>query len=526
MKRGVNNSIDLIFEWQIPVGELISVATSNSSQCLLACRNQIYYFIIGDGKFDYQSSKKLDHEIACLDLSPPNNKNRTNLSEFCAVGLWSDISARLLELPSLELITIEKLTGDIIPRSILIETLEAIDYLFVSLGDGSVISFVISKTKLDNKTSYELCERRKVVLGTQPTILKRFQTEKPILTNNIFACSDRPSVISTTNQKLVYSSVNLKQVEYMCQLNAKEYPNSLALLSSGTLRIGTIDSIQKLHIRTVNLNETARRIAYQAETQTFGVLTFRMDIMSPEGTLKPITPSASNQCPNQHLSKPSGLIKQNQTDATFTSMPSTSKILNNDSASTALDYFMINSFLILDQNTFEVMHSVQFQMNEYVVSCVSMSFDSDPAVAYYVIGCCDVKEDDPEPKSGRIVIFRYSESKLIQVCDKDVKGAPYCLQNFNGKLLLTVSNALKLFEFKDNQLSQLCTYSDNVFITHLKCKNDFILLGDLTKSCSVLTYRSDSFMLELAKPVSVLPGKIDCCSSRLLIMPALKLSTV
>jgi DNA damage-binding protein 1 len=117
-------------------------------------------------------------------------------------------------------------TTDIIPRSILIENLESIEYLFVSLGDGSVISFVINRIKQsDKKVTYELCERRKVVLGTQPTILKRFQTEKPILSNNIFACSDRPSVISTTNQKLVYSSVNLKQVEYMCQLNARDYPN-------------------------------------------------------------------------------------------------------------------------------------------------------------------------------------------------------------------------------------------------------------------------------------------------------------
>ncbi len=108
----------------------------------------------------------------------------------------------------------------------MIENLESIDYLFVSLGDGSVISFIINKIRsIDNKLTYELSDRRKVVLGTQPTILKRFQTEKPIIKNNIFACSDRPSVISTTNQKLVYSSVNLKQVEYMCQLNAKDYPN-------------------------------------------------------------------------------------------------------------------------------------------------------------------------------------------------------------------------------------------------------------------------------------------------------------
>jgi DNA damage-binding protein 1 len=165
-----------------------------------------------------------------------------------------------------------------------------------------VISYVINNL---NKASggspiaqCELTERRKVVLGTQPTILKKFAAGKPPShTSNIFACSDRPSVISSANQKLVYSSVNLKQVDYMCQLNSRSYPDSLALLSAGVLRIGSMDSIQKLHIRSVQLNETPRRIAYQAETQSFGVVTIRIDLIGPTGEQKPLTLSASNLCP-------------------------------------------------------------------------------------------------------------------------------------------------------------------------------------------------------------------------------------
>lgn len=42
---------------------------------------------------------------------------------------------------------------------------------------------------------------------------------------------------------------------------------SLALATDSTITIGTIDEIQKLHIRTVPLGETPRRIAYQEETQ-------------------------------------------------------------------------------------------------------------------------------------------------------------------------------------------------------------------------------------------------------------------
>ena len=206
----------------------------------------------------------------------------------------------------------------------------------------------------------------------------------------------------------------------MCQLNARDYPNSLALLSSGTLRIGTIDSIQKLHIRTVHLNETARRIAYQADTQTFGIITFRMDILQSDGSVQPIIPSASTQCSNQHLAKSQGLVANTEINGLVLGQagPSTSKGSEQNTSMGKLeslshvDSCIINSFLILDQNTFEVMHSVQFQINEYCISILSMSFESDPGCAYFVIGCCFVNEDDPEPKTGRIVIFKYSEGKL------------------------------------------------------------------------------------------------------------------
>jgi DNA damage-binding protein 1 len=53
----------------------------------------------------------------------------------------------------------------------------------------------------------------------------------------------------------------------MCPLNAGAFPESLALATETSLTIGTIDEIQKLHIRTVPLGETPRRIAYQESSQ-------------------------------------------------------------------------------------------------------------------------------------------------------------------------------------------------------------------------------------------------------------------
>lgn len=48
---------------------------------------------------------------------------------------------------------------------------------------------------------------------------------------------------------------------------------SLALAKEGELTIGTIDDIQKLHIRTVPLGEQPRRICHHEKSRTLAVVT-------------------------------------------------------------------------------------------------------------------------------------------------------------------------------------------------------------------------------------------------------------
>jgi len=52
------------------------------------------------------SSCTLEYEVACVDITQlhPDKK-------LCAVGLWTDMSARLLRLPSFETVHVEMLGG-------------------------------------------------------------------------------------------------------------------------------------------------------------------------------------------------------------------------------------------------------------------------------------------------------------------------------------------------------------------------------------------------------------------------------
>lgn len=93
---------------------------------------------------------------------------------------------------------------------------EGHNYLLCALGDGSMFYFSL------HKDSGSLSDKKKVTLGTQPTVLRTFWS---LNTTNVFACSDRPTVIYSSNHKLVFSNVNMKEVNHMCSLNTEAYPD-------------------------------------------------------------------------------------------------------------------------------------------------------------------------------------------------------------------------------------------------------------------------------------------------------------
>uniref|UniRef100_A0A4W4DSG3 DNA damage-binding protein 1 n=1 Tax=Electrophorus electricus TaxID=8005 RepID=A0A4W4DSG3_ELEEL len=438
----------LVSEWKEPQGRNISVAACNSTQVVLAVGREL-------------CKLEMEHEVACLDITPLGESGSE--SSLCAVGLWTDISARVLRLPCFSPLHKEMLGGEIIPRSILMTTFEGSHYLLCALGDGALFYF-----GLDLQTGV-LSERKKVTLGTQPTVLRTFRS---LSTSNVFACSDRPTVIYSSNHKLVFSNVNLKEVNYMCPLNSEGYPDSLALANNSTLTIGTIDEIQKLHIRTVPLYESPKRICYQEVSECFGVLSSRVEMQDSSGTTAPVRPSASTQALSSSIS--SSKLFPSSTSPHETSFG---------------EEVEVHSLLVVDQNTFEVLHAHQFLPSEYALSLVSCKLGKDPTV-YFIVGTAMVYPEEAEPKQGRIIVFHYTDSKLQTVAEKEVKGAVYSMVEFNGKLLASINSTVRLYEWTaEKELRTECNHYNNIMALYLKTKGDFILVGDLMRSVLLLMYK-------------------------------------
>ncbi|KAF5934020.1 hypothetical protein HYC85_030191 [Camellia sinensis] len=387
-----STSRELRNEWKAPAGYSVNVATANATQVLLATGGgHLVYLEIGDGILTEVKHAQLEYDISCLDINPIGEN--PNCSQLAAVGMWTDISVRIFSLPDLNLITKENLGGEIIPRSVLLCSFEGISYLLCALGDGHLLNFLL------NMSTGELTDRKKVSLGTQPITLRTFSSKN---TTHVFAASDRPTVIYSSNKKLLYSNVNLKEVSHMCPFNSAAFPDSLAIAKEGELTIGTIDDIQKLHIRSIPLGEHARRICHQEQTRTFAICT------------------------------------------------------------------------------------APFLM---IIMCIT------------VLGPAYVMPEENEPTKGRILVFIVEDQKLQLIAEKETKGAVYSVNAFNGKLLAAINQKIQLYKWMlrddgSRELQSECGHHGHILALYVQTRGDFIVVGDLMKSISLLIYKHEEGAIE------------------------------
>lgn len=85
------------------------------------------------------------------------------------------------------------------------------------------------------------------------------------------------------------------------------------------------------------------------------------------------------------------------------------------------DQVEVHNLLIIDQHTFEVLHSHQLMQTEYAMSLISCQLGDDPNT-YFVVGTALVNAEESDPKFGRILIFQWADNKLVTVTEKEIKG--------------------------------------------------------------------------------------------------------
>jgi len=229
----------------------------------------------------------LDHDVACVSLGklPISSIGMSSRMEVegadseamwpvVALGMWTDNSIRLHELPSLQEVSRTMITGETQARDVLIVDLESKCYLMVGLGDGHLLTYqmvTITTVRDDGITSImvTLTDKRLCTLGTLPVTFSRFCNSGEMC---VLAACDRPTIIYSRNKKILFSVLNTSKsskINGMTPFHAENFPDCLALTSESCLLIGNIEDIQKLHIQTVPLGEAPRSIAHSSKSSVY-----------------------------------------------------------------------------------------------------------------------------------------------------------------------------------------------------------------------------------------------------------------
>ncbi|KAF5400819.1 DNA damage binding protein 1 [Paragonimus heterotremus] len=485
-------------EWHPPSGRGISCLSSWGSLIVIASGTELYTLhvvgSINQPVFEQIAYRTMPHEVACVDLTPFDHKRAAlslnqpliehevdySVPQLVAVGLWLGHGLALLKLPGLELVHEEPLpeitasTGTaLLPRSVLMAQLEDTAYLFAAMGDGTLYFYTIVPTA----DRVFLRDAKRVNAGTGPSMfLRQWRSQCKV---NVFVCSNHPCVVYSIKNKLIFANLNLKEVNFMTPLNGAFYNDCIALVTPNALIIGSVDEIQKLHVRTLSLEETPKRLALQQETGTLGVLTYRQEVFQDGVGFKPVRSSISlsPKVPKSTSRLPKTVPSSvSATERKFREIE-------------------VSSLLIFNQSNMELMFAHSFYSSqtlvEVAVSIASIGSTDDHKGVLYAVGTAFMVEEEVEPSKGRIHLFHWDSetSRLETVMVHDVNGSVYRIVDFNGRLLTAINSSVRLFDIKEDSLRLACSFNENILVLFLRRKGDFVLAGDLMRSLTLLLFR-------------------------------------
>ncbi|KAL8286521.1 hypothetical protein RQP46_004538 [Phenoliferia psychrophenolica] len=432
----------------------ITLAAAGHGYLLLALEGGVVVLLEEEGgKLVQKGTSELPNEVACLDITTIGSQ------VVAAIGLWTSHAVILASLPSLATLATQTIDTSYLLRSVLVATFaDGVTHLFAGMGDGSVASYVL------DAPSWTVVESSKktLSLGSTPVSLRLFATKGAV---NVFVASDRPTIISRSGERLVYSSVNLKDINSVVPFDSTAFPSSLALASPAGLRIGRIEDIQRVDIRTVPFEEDGpQRIAHDASSSTYGVVCLRRDI---------------NRSTGEQTTR--------------------------------------GSLKIIDAESFEVLTDLTLLEEEEGQSICVLTVGTDKC---YAVGTTFVRPGETEPSAGRILIITQqgTDRTFHQVASHNIKGCPYSIVepspghlaaaiNSQARPLSVLSYFIVTYPFStqvmaytindEYSIKPVATWSGAFIALNLSaCGNNTLLVGDAMRSVTLLRLGTTPYVLE------------------------------
>lgn len=449
-----------------------------------------------------ESSNALD-QLLHINLGRSADANIGNDAEEQAADGGQHMMARSLCLVSMESQSTNATSA--VNRST--SSTNKVDMLFVGLGDGKCISFGVTQPE-STSDEWLVHSRKEVSLGTQGIQLVPFQHGERAC---VLATGDRPTVIyltggnsgSNSNPKLCYSTISLtvedddEEEGHASHRNisvnvaapfrssllfssTNKNNSSLCVADENTLRLGTIDDVQRLHVTSYKLGMTPRRIAHHEAGRVYCV----------------------------------GCI---------------GGVGAGEGAQIGGEANMGNCVRFFDDSTFEEVNRIDLEPFEMILDitsaslCTTSNSSSESYKPFILIGTAYSYPDEDEPSQGRVLVVECnsgesgnlksdSEDEMVtrfvrHVTQMPTRGGVYSITPFyGGTVMITVNSKTHLckLSLSDNEIGELKLVGagHHGHMISLYCKSlagvrsgkggssgkQLAIVGDLMRSISLVEY--------------------------------------
>lgn len=379
-----------------------------ADELFLLCSRALEVYAVADASFTKRRTKTFENEISAFTIA----------HDTLVIGFWNSGNLWIGDVNFQE-VTSELLDEGMTPHSIVLQEISSMRQpsLLVAMNDGSLLSYQYEPK------SRHLTSKKKTILGTIPVSLHVFSTKQG---PNVFAVSDRPTIIHAARNKLAFSSINIPSCSYFTSFRSKALQSCMIVATESGLRIGEIDDIQKLQFKSVALGELPRRLT--TTSGTIGLITMRMEVEMVTG---------------------------------------------NESQRSYLKTF--------DPTTYERNDEFELQENEMCQSICDVRIDAFDRI---VVGTSFADSEQDECTRGRIIVFGINEvdKTLWIVSQIEVSGSVYCIKPIGTRLIAGVNSFVRLYDVSQESLTEISKFRTSTYALTMAVHEQTVLVGDLMKS--------------------------------------------
>ncbi|KAK3389322.1 mono-functional DNA-alkylating methyl methanesulfonate N-term-domain-containing protein [Podospora didyma] len=379
-------------------------------------------------------------QVACVHVPP-------SLSDVGVVGFWTSGTVSIVDLFTLQPIHGESLRTSeddaSIPRDLALVQVLPPDVsgptLFIALDDGNVVTFDISP-------ELTFSGRKRVILGTREARFHLLPQPDGIFI--IFATTENPSLIYSSEGRIVYSGITAEDATCVCPFDTEAFPDSIVVATDGEIKIGLIDRQRRTHVWPLKMGEIVRRIAYSPSEKVFGLGCIKRELVDGEEKVE-------------------------------------------------------SSFKLVDEVIFDKVGKAFPLGTPSYVELVEAVIRADLPDSYgnpaerFIVGTSFLTDPDygaDTKVQGRILVFGIDSDRdpYLIVCH-EMRGGVRQLAVMDGKIVSALTKSVVISTYEETStttghLTKIAAYKGPTYPVDIAVHGNIIAVGDLMKSLSLVEY--------------------------------------